>query len=149
MRESKRRNPRKPPQETAPLEVQGAFLERVTQIPSGSASLVTTLGVADGKRFLVPFVDLSFTESISLEGDLVEEMEAFGRILTLENAAFLMTILASELSEVFSEYETIASDKAGAEPTRFNAIAGYLDEAEKGLAAIRQSLTRLTTTAAA
>ena len=74
----------------------------------------------------------------------LRKMRPFGRILTLENAVFLITILSTELAEVFDDYEAIASEKAGPEPTRFKAIAGYLDDAEKGLASIRKALERLT-----
>ncbi len=144
MADSNKRKPRSAPQPLAPVEVQGVFLERVTQIPAGAVALLTTLGTADGKRFLVPFVDISLTESIPVEADLVEEDEVFGRIVTLDNAVYLLDLLANELAEAFSDYEAVVNDKVGPEPGRFQAIGDYLSGAEKGLSNIRATLKRLT-----
>jgi len=142
MADNKRKS-RSAPQQLAPVEVHGVFLERVTQIPTGAVALLTTLGESEGKRFLVPFVDISLTETIPVEDDLVEEDEVFGRIVTLDNAVFLLDILANELADAFADYEAVVNDKVGPEPGRFQAIGDYLSNAEKGMANIRASLKRL------
>ena len=147
MSNGKKRKQRTSEHETSPLQVPGFFLDRVTQIPSGSATLITSLGESEGDSFLVPFVDLSLFEKVSLEGEAEPQTgEAFGRIVTLENAVYLMTILSSELVAVFSDYETMASEKLGPEPSRFKAISGYLDSTRESLEVIQQTLSRLGTT---
>lgn len=132
----KRPRSRTTPQETVPLQVSGLFLDRVSTIPTGSASLIATLGEANGKSYLVPFVDLSLTEELLPDEALSDDPdgeEAFSRIVTLDNAAHIVRLLAGELTDVFRDYELMVSERAGPEPSRFQVIQAYLKEARDSL----------------
>ncbi|WP_334162689.1 hypothetical protein [Phenylobacterium sp.] len=137
---AKRAAQRATPQETTPLQLSGPFLQRVTTIPNGSASLIATLGEGNGKPYLVPFVDLSLIEELSSEEASMADLdpgpnEAFARIVTLDNAAHIVRLLAAELAEVCREYDTIANEKAAPEPSRFRAVLAYFKEARESLEA--------------
>ena len=140
---AKGRRKRGGPKPTTPVQIPGPFLDRVSKIPTGSATLVTTLGEADGQRYLVPFLDVSFIERPDDAGP-EDETEVFASLIQLDNAAFLFMVLGAELAESLKDFEAMtASGAAPGEPSMLAAIKETLPTLRDSLEAMSATLDRL------
>jgi hypothetical protein len=122
------------------LEVSRAFLGLVDVVETGSAALVTTVADAGDRAFLVPFVDVLLSSGGG-EGD--ESSDVFSAILPLDNAVYVVALLASELSEVVAAYEKMSGAQASPEPSRLAAMKTYLSHASASLKTLSDGLERL------
>lgn len=131
------------PRVTESLEVPANFLERVSPITGGSASLVTVFGEGKDKTYLVPFVDVTISEAVG-----EDTTELLGSLMPLESAVYIVAMLSGDLADAVEQYESIANTKAGPEASRFNAIVDYVEKAQVSLSQLRDTVARLTSSSA-
>ena len=131
------------PPATKPVQIAGPFLDRVSRIPKASATLVTVLGELDGRRHLVPFLDVSFIERIEEDG-VESESEAFAGLMGLDNAAHLLMLMGADVAQAVEDYETLtrAGNFAG-ESSMLAAMLTALPQMRESLEALTASLERL------
>lgn len=125
------------------VSIYGDLAGSVTSIPTCMLSLVVRIGrLDDDSRVLVPMTEIQLSVSDIEDGPSIEitEEEALAAVVPLENAAFIIAELASDLEDACEELGCFASATLRPEPRRMERCAEYLRDAR---GSIDGCLTRL------
>ncbi|QOZ23799.1 hypothetical protein [Bradyrhizobium sp. CCBAU 51753] len=110
-----------------------AVVDHMTYVSSSYTSLLMCMGqtVKDAEAVLVPFVEIKF------DGPRNEEGEASGALFSaampLENIAFVLEDVSSDLIAVLTHLTAVSSGRAKLEPRRIAATKQYLSDTKQNL----------------
>ncbi len=128
--------------EVPAVSVYGNFANQISVVPSTMMSLLVGFGDISGKQYLIPFVELMINEADTGESD--EQKAVFHKIISLENAAYLICDLAGDMSKVCRNLGGIGRGEILLEPTRIDAIRVFASKARDRLQTSLDELARLT-----
>ncbi|QOZ36340.1 hypothetical protein [Bradyrhizobium sp. CCBAU 53421] len=109
-----------------------SLVDRVTYVPSTYTSLLMCMGkvTQNGPDVLVPLVD------VRLDGPIVDDTTRstlFYQLMTIENLAFVLEDVTSDLTAVCQQLGAVSSGRAKPDILRLSAMKAYLSQAKANL----------------
>jgi hypothetical protein len=120
--------------EPRPLALLNQHIGGATYISSTYTSLLMCMGLVRGdeaNEVLVPFVEMKFKGPEREDG--TGPVELFSQILTLDNAAYVLGDIFSDMATVCRQFRSISSGDTALEMTRLEATKLFLSEAKASL----------------
>ena len=126
------------------VKLSGDFFDRVATVPLTQMSLLIAVGQVSegGDHVIIPFVE---TKLARVEGEGTEPEDLFSQILTLENAAFLVSELAGDLRLVCAHLGNMAKGPLRPEPARTEYLRRFLVQAQENVSACLVEMDRART----
>lgn len=123
------------------VTLSGDFFDRVATVPLTQMSLLMAVGQVGegGNHVIIPFVE---TKLARAEGEEAEPEDLFSQLLTLENAAFLVSSLAGDLRLACAHLGNMSSGPLRPEPARIEYVRRFLLRARDNVSACLDEIDR-------
>ncbi|CAO4170377.1 hypothetical protein CLBKND_01581 [Methylorubrum aminovorans] len=123
------------------VTLSGDFFDQVATVPLTQMSLLMAVGQVSegGAHVLIPFVETKLGRA---EREGTEPEDLFSELLTLENAAFLVSDLAGDLRLVCQHLGNIVDGPLRPEPARMEFVRRFLIRAQENVTACLVELDR-------
>ena len=116
------------------VTLSGDFFDQVVTVPLTQMSLLMAVGQVgdEGDHVLIPFVETKLGRT---EAEGAEPEDLFSQLLTLENAAFLVSDLAGDLRLACAHLGNMADGPLRPEPARMEYVRRFLVRAQANVSA--------------
>ncbi|BAQ49191.1 MULTISPECIES: hypothetical protein [Methylobacterium] len=116
------------------VTLNGDFFDRVATVPYTQMSLLMAVGQLGegGDHILIPFVETKLGRAVSEDA---EPEDLFSQLLTLENAAFLISHLAGDMRMACTHLGNMAQGPLRPEPARMEYVRRFLLRAQENVSA--------------
>lgn len=115
---------------SGPVTLLGQSASNATLVSVTYTSLlmcIGRLGEDATNEVLVPFVEMKFDGPDAADG--LKAPELFSQVLTLDNAAYVLSDISSDLAQICRQFRSVSSGKTPPEMRRLEATKRFFSEA--------------------
>jgi hypothetical protein len=128
------------------LMVEGDFVDEIVIVSNTAAALLLGIGRTRDyeNAFLLPYLEFKMSGSTLADSQEEETDPLFSRILTFDNAAFVIMDFASDIRAACGHIRALRGSELSLEPARMRQARAYLQNAQAHITASLRALEEST-----